>query len=327
MNTTAKKLLIITSGGDAPGMNAAIRAVLRTAIANGLEVYAAEGGYQGLIERNVFPIKSKDAANCLPRGGTFLKTNRCTEFYRPEVRKDCLEYVKSLGIDYMAVLGGDGSFRGAAIFESEGGPNTVGIPCTIDNDIIGTEYTIGFDTAANTALEAIDKIRDTAFSLNRHFLVEVMGRDAGFLAVDVGIAGGAEFILIPEDPISTETLVKRIQSRKRAKLASIIVVAESDEPGRAFKIAEEIQRLSGLSYKVCILGHIQRGGAPTVKDRKIASLMGYHAVECLLRGYSKKMIAVQDDMIIPVDFPDPVQGARRFNENELLQINRLICET
>lgn len=326
MNTQPKKLLILTSGGDAPGMNAAIRAVLRTAIANDIEVFGAEGGYQGLIDKTVFPLFSEDVANSIQRGGTILKTNRCEDFLKKEVRAECLDYVNSLGIDAIAVLGGDGSFRGATIFESEGGPQCVGIPCTIDNDIIGTEYTIGFDTACNTALQAIDKIRDTAFSLNRHFLVEVMGKDAGFLAVDVGIAGGAEFILIPEEPLSTEELIQRIQSRKRAKMASIVVVAEADNPGRSVKIAEEIKQLSGLSYKVCILGHIQRGGSPTVKDRKIASLMGYYAVECLIRGYSGKMIAFQGDNLLPVDFPDPNMGARRFNRTELLRINRLICE-
>ena len=326
MNTHPRKLLILTSGGDAPGMNAAIRAVLRTAIAYEIEVYAAEGGYQGLIDQTVFPMSSRDVANSIQRGGTILRTNRCADFLKKEVRARCLDYVNKLGIDALAVLGGDGSFRGAAIFESEGGPRTVGIPCTIDNDIIGTEYTIGFDTACNTALQAIDKIRDTAFSLNRHFLVEVMGKDAGFLAVDVGIAGGAEFILIPEEPLSTKQLVKKIQSRKRAKMASIVVVAEADQPGRSVKIAEEIKKLSGLSYKVCILGHIQRGGAPTVKDRKIASLMGFHAVECLLRGYSGKMIGMQGEVLMPVDFPNPELGARCFEHKDLLKINRLICE-
>lgn len=324
--TPPKKLLILTSGGDAPGMNAAIRAALRTATSYNIDTYGCEGGYQGIIDRAIFPLASKDVANCIQRGGTILKTNRCPDFIKPDVRARCLEYVRSLGIDAMLVLGGDGSFRGASIFEDEGGPKTVGIPCTIDNDIIGTEYTIGFDTACNTALQAIDKIRDTAFSLNRHFLVEVMGRAAGFLAVDVGIAGGAEFILIPEVPLSVEELVARIQNRRRKKMASIVVVAEADQPGRTFHLAEEIKRLSGISYKVCILGHIQRGGSPTTKDRKIASLMGYYAVECVVRGYSKKMIAVQGDTVLPVDFPDPALGARLFQEIELLKINRLICE-
>lgn len=321
-----KKLLIITSGGDAPGMNAGIRAVLRTALSEGIEVFACENGYQGLIDKTVFAFASRDVANSLQRGGTILKTGRCQEFREKAVRDKCRDYLKSLGIDMMVVLGGDGSFRGAWMLEREGGPKIVGIPCTIDNDIIGTEYTIGFDTACNTALQAIDKIRDTAFSLNRHFLVEVMGRAAGFLAVEVGIAGGAEFILIPEMPLSTASLVQHIQHRKRKKLASIIVVAEADEPGRSMQLAKEIESLSGLSYKVCILGHIQRGGAPTVTDRKIASLMGYEAVQCLLKGHSQKMIALKDEKIIAVDFPDPALGARLFSEERLLKINRILCE-
>ncbi len=325
MTNKIKKLLIVTSGGDAPGMNAAIRAVLRTAVYRGIEVYACRGGYQGLIDRNVFPLVPKDSANSIQRGGTFLKTNRCEAFYNRGVRDDCREYLQSLGIDALAVLGGDGSFRGAVLLENEGGPRTVGIPCTIDNDIIGTDYTIGFDTACNTALQAIDKIRDTAFSLNRHFLVEVMGRAAGFLAVDVGIAGGAEFILIPELPITTDELVNHIQNRRRKKLASIIVVAEAGQPGRTFGLAESIKEKSGLSYKVCILGHIQRGGAPTVKDRKIASLMGFQAVECLLQGETQKMVALHEEELKFVPFPDPAKGARCFKEAELLKINQIIC--
>lgn len=325
MANKIKKLLIVTSGGDAPGMNAAIRGVLRTAVYHGIEVYACRGGYQGLIDQNVFPLVPKDSANSIQRGGTFLKTNRCEAFYNRGVRDTCREYLQTLGIDALAVLGGDGSFRGAVLLENEGGPRTVGIPCTIDNDIIGTDYTIGFDTACNTALQAIDKIRDTAFSLNRHFLVEVMGRAAGFLAVDVGIAGGAEFILIPELPISIDELITHIQNRRRKKLASIIVVAEAGQPGRTFGLAENIKEKSGLSYKVCILGHIQRGGAPTVKDRKIASLMGYQAVECLLQGETQKMVALHEEELKFVPFPDPGWGARCFQEADLLKINQIIC--
>lgn len=321
-----KKLLILTSGGDAPGMNAAIRSTLRTALSHGLEVYACEGGYQGLIDRTVFLMTSRDAANCIQRGGTILKTGRCEKFLDPLVRASCRHYLKQLGIDAMVVLGGDGSFRGAYLLQQEGGPKTIGIPCTIDNDIIGTEYTLGFDTACNTALQAIDKIRDTAFSLNRHFLVEVMGRAAGFLAVDVGIAGGAEFILIPEVPMGIEEIVQRIQQRKRKKMASIIVVAEADHSGRSFQLAEEIKAKSGMSYKVCILGHIQRGGAPTVKDRKTAALMGYYAVEHLMHGESQKMIAMRNDLLVLAPFPNPSLGARQFSESKLLEINQLICE-
>ncbi len=321
-----KRLLILTSGGDAPGMNAAIRAVLRAALSHGLEIYGCENGYQGLIDQAIFPMVSKDAANCIQRGGTILKTGRCEKFLDPKVRANCLTYLQQLGIDAIAVLGGDGSFRGASLLEKEGGPKTIGIPCTIDNDIIGTEYTLGFDTACNTALQAIDKIRDTAFSLNRHFLVEVMGRAAGFLAVDVGIAGGAEFILIPELPLTIDQLVHRIQNRLRKKMASIVVVAEAERAGRSFQLAEEIKAKSGISYKVCVLGHIQRGGSPTVTDRKIAALMGYYAVEYLMQGESGKMVAMQENKLTIAPFPDVHLGARKFTDEKLLEINQLICE-
>jgi 6-phosphofructokinase 1 len=307
-------------------MNAAIRAVLRTALSHGLELYSCENGYQGLIDQTISPMTSKDAANCIQRGGTILKTGRCEKFLDPAVRANCLKYLQQIGIDALAVLGGDGSFRGAYLLEKEGGPRTVGIPCTIDNDIIGTEYTLGFDTACNTALQAIDKIRDTAFSLNRHFLVEVMGRAAGFLAVDVGIAGGAEFILIPELPLGVDEVVHHIKNRLRKKMASIVVVAEAERPGRSFQLAEEIKAKSGISYKVCVLGHIQRGGSPTVIDRKTAALMGYHAVACLMRGESGKMIAVQKNELLAVPFPEASLGARRFTDEKLLEINQLICE-
>ncbi len=324
-NSTIKKLLILTSGGDAPGMNAALRAAVRTAIYHGIEVYGSEAGYQGLIDQTVFPISSKYVANCLQRGGTILKSGRCKAFMEKTVRDECRQYLQALEIDAMVVLGGDGSFRGAWLLENEGGPKTMGIPCTIDNDILGTEYTIGFDTACNTALQAIDKIRDTAFSHNRHFLVEVMGRSAGFLAVEVGIAGGAEFVLIPEEPLSTEELVQRIRNRVRQKLASIIVVAEAEKAGRSVELAEQIKALSGITYRVCILGHTQRGGSPTVKDRKIASLMGYDAIQALLAGESQKMVSLQNEELVTVPFPDPSLGARAFTGEELLRINRIIC--
>lgn len=325
MPSNLKRLLILTSGGDSPGMNAAVRAAVRTAIYHGAEVYGSENGYQGLIDRTVFPLYSKNVANCIQRGGTILKSGRCPTFLEKATRDRCREYLQELAIDALVVLGGDGSFRGAWLLEHEGGPRTVGIPCTIDNDIVGTEYTIGFDTACNTALQAIDKIRDTAFSHNRHFLVEVMGRAAGFLAVEVGIAGGAEFILIPENPMSSEEIAYRIKNRLRQKLASIIVVAEAEKAGHSLELAEQIKQLTGITYRVCILGHIQRGGCPTVKDRQIASLMGYHAVQFLLTGESQKMIAQHDNTLLPVPFPDPKQGARSFNQEELLRINQIIC--
>lgn len=322
----AKKLVILSSGGDAPGMNAAIRAAVRTAIHFGLEVFGAENGYFGLIKESLIPLYSDFVANIVQRGGTILKTGRCPEFKDKNIRAKTVEFLKSQEIDYLLVLGGDGSFRAASLLSSEGGPATIGIPCTIDNDITGTEYCIGFDTARNTALEAIDKIRDTAFSLDRNFMIEVMGRATGFIAVDVGLSGGAEAILIPEFPISTQDLVEKLQQKRRKKGTSIIVVAEADNPGRSVLFAEEIRQLSGIEYKVCILGHTQRGGAPTLMDRKIGSIMGAKAVEGLMAGETCKMVAEINGELKLVPFPEPHNGTRFFNDKKLLELNDIICE-
>lgn len=321
-----KKLVILSSGGDAPGMNAAIRAAVRTAIHLGFEVFGAENGYSGLIKQNLIPIHSDYVANIVQRGGTILKTGRCPEFTEKKVRATAAEFLKSQGIHYLIVLGGDGSFRAANLLSEECDIATIGIPCTIDNDIPGTEYCIGFDTARNTALEAIDKIRDTAFSLNRNFMIEVMGRATGFIAVDVGLSGGAEAILIPEFPISTAELIEKLRNKKRKKGTSIIVVAEADNPGRSVALAEEIKQLSGIEYKVCILGHTQRGGAPTLLDRKIGSIMGATAVEGLLNGETCKMVADVGGQLMLVPFPEPHKGTRFFKDKKILELNDIICE-
>lgn len=319
-----KKILILCSGGDAPGMNAAVRAVVRSAIQQGFEVFGAQGGFQGIIDQKIIALDSKDVGNIIQRGGTILQTGRCPAFFEKTTRDLCRRYLAEMSIQGLIVLGGDGSFRGATILEKEGGPKTMGIPCTIDNDIVGTEYTIGFDTASNTALAAIDKIRDTASSLGRNFLVEVMGRASGAIAVDVGLAGGAEFILIPEVSNSMDLLIKEIQRPDRhLKSSSIIVVAEAGQPGRSFKIAEEIKEKTGVEYKVCVLAHLQRGGTPTLRDRKIATLMGYRAVELLSQGHSSKMISVQKENIIAVDFSG-LKDSRTFSEKELLHINTVV---
>ena len=276
---TMEKILILSSGGDAPGMNAAIRAAVRAALHHDVEVYGTLLGYQGLIEKNIFPLTAEFVGNSIQRGGTILQSGRCPAFKEDSVRDECREFLIENDIGGIVILGGDGSFRGASLLAHGSDIKVVGVPCTIDNDIPGTDYAIGFDTARNTALRAIDKIRDTAFSFNRNFLVEVMGRNSGFLAVDVGIAGGAEFILIPESPMDVDKLVERIEHRERRKRASIIVVAEANSPGRSFTIAKKIEELSGIEYKVCVLGHTQRGGSPTVQDRKMGSIMGYMAIE------------------------------------------------
>lgn len=324
MSVQIKKILIISSGGDSPGMNAAIRAVVRTAIHYGLTTYGSSLGYQGIVGGDIFKLSGIAVANCIQRGGTILKTARYPSFKNSAARKQAALALAEYGIDALIVLGGDGSFHGAALLGQETGIRVLGIPCTIDNDIIGTEYTIGFDTARNTALAAIDRLRDTAFSHNRNFLVEVMGRASGFLAVDVGIAGGAEFILIPEMPISNEALAEQLSARRQIKSGGIIVVAEADHPGRSFPLAIALRELLNIEYKVCILGHTQRGGSPTVEDRKLASMMGSRAVEALLTGHSQQMLAMVNGRLVLAQFPDPALGARKFADQELIKMNRVL---
>lgn len=321
-----QKLLVMTSGGDSPGMNAAIRAVVRFAIHQGIQVYGCESGFQGLIENQINLLGADAVANSLQRGGTILHTSRCDAFLKKSVQETCALKLKSQGIDAMVIIGGDGSFRGATALASFGYIKVIGIPATIDNDIIGTDYCLGFDTARNTALIAIDKIRDTAFSHHRDFIVEVMGRNSGRLAVDVGIAGGAEFILTPEYPTNLDAISDQLISRKRNKLASIMVVAEANEAGRSFKIAQEIKEKTEIIYRVCILGHTQRGGSPTVMDRKIATLMGAKAVQALQGNENRKMLAVQRGEIVLTSFPDPSFGSSLFNEPELIDINNIVCD-
>lgn len=327
MKGRVKKILVISSGGDAPGMNAAIRAVVRTAIHHGLEPMGTEQGFCGLLSKQIFPLNVDSVANIIQRGGTILKTGRCIPFQDATVRKQCGEFLKSQQIDGMVILGGDGSFRGATKFTDETGIPVIGIPCTIDNDITGTDYCIGFDTARNTALDAIDKIRDTALSLDRNFIIEVMGRSTGHIAVDVGIAGGAEFILIPEFPISPETLVEKLKHPRRTKLASIIVAAEANRPGSSIELAHTIKELSEIEYKVCILGHTQRGGSPTTHDRKVASMMGTAAIEALREHRGKSMTAMQNHHIAIVPFPDPKNATRYFQDESLLTLNEILCGT
>ncbi|MBP9726723.1 MAG: 6-phosphofructokinase [Gammaproteobacteria bacterium] len=321
-----KKIVILTSGGDSPGMNAAVRAAVRTALAQGIEVYASCSGYQGLVSEELMPLSTIGMANCIQLGGTILKTDRCLAFFDPKVRERCCHFLKQKQIDGLVVIGGDGSFRGAALLYAEGGPPVVGIPATIDNDIEGTEYTIGFDTARNTALNAIDKIRDTASSHNRNFMVEVMGRRSGFLALDVGIAGGAEYILIPEAPISVDELSARILDPSRKKLSSIMVVAEGEHPGHTLELAKQLKEKTGVVYRVCILGHTQRGGSPSALDRKIASLMGAKATQMLIAGEHNKMVALVNNRLVPTEFPDPEHPARKVVDRELLEINEIICK-
>jgi len=323
-----KKIVILCSGGDSPGMNAAIRAVVRYAMFKHIDVLGAEGGYAGLVNESLIPLNQKSVANCLQRGGTFLKTGRCPECRQKPVRDKCRQFLQKQGINGLIVLGGDGSFQGATLLSSEERTDlqVIGIPCTIDNDIPGSDYCIGFDTARNTALQAIDKIRDTAFSTDRNFLIEVMGRASGFLAVDVGIAGGAEMMLIPEFPISTDALINNIKHSQRHKLASIIVVAEGGKTGHSVQLAEEIKAKTGILYTVCILGHTQRGGSPTVIDRKIAALMGAQAVDAFIAGETQKMTASRGNDIVMASFPTAEKPTELFRDKNLLELNNILCQ-
>jgi 6-phosphofructokinase 1 len=274
-----RRIGLLTSGGDAPGMNAAIRAVVRHALGRSLEVIGIRRGYAGLLAGEVQPLTRAGVANIIQRGGTVLGTSRSPEFTRP--------MLASAGVEGLVVIGGEGTLHGATLLAEEHRVAVVGVPGTIDNDVYGTDFTIGFDTAVNTALDSIDRIRDTAASHERLFLVEVMGRTCGDIALGVGVAGGAEDVLIPEMATDMLALAAGIrQSWERGKRSSIIIVAESGEQGHSIRIAEEIGRLTGLEPRVCVLGHIQRGGTPTARDRLLASRLGTAAVDVLVEGGS-----------------------------------------
>lgn len=315
-----KKIGVFTSGGDAPGMNAAIRAVVRTAIQYNLEVIGIKNGYRGLYEKNFVNLNQRSVANIIQRGGTFLKSGRFPEFKTPDVRTTVAQNIKDQGINAVVCIGGDGSLTGVQALWNEHQIPFAGIPGTIDNDIFGTDNTIGFDTAINTALEAIDRIRDTAASHDRLFIVEVMGHSSGFIASSVGLAGGAEAIFIPENPFNIEKVVHKIQeSQKKGKTSSILVAAEGQKPGRAYDLAENIRKHSGLSAKVCILGHIQRGGSPTATDRILASRMGAAAVESLLKGNANKYIGIIGSQLQVVDTP-VVLNQKKYVDQQIITL-------
>jgi 6-phosphofructokinase 1 len=283
------RIAVFTSGGDAPGMNAHIRAVVRTAIANNIEPYGVIGGYSGMIEGDFRKLERKDTANIISLGGTILKTSRSAEFMHPGGRKAAAKNLKELHIDGIVACGGDGTFHGAHALWEEYGIPIVGTPGTIDNDIYGTDYTIGYDTAINTCAQAIDKLRDTADSHGRVFIVEVMGRHAGFIAMDVGVSCGAEFVAVPETVTDTDELYERILAQGKQK-RTIVIVGEGDELGGATDLSQILKDKYAIDSKVTILGHIQRGGSPTVRDRVLASSLGMAAVEALMAGRSDVMV-------------------------------------
>lgn len=317
MENKVTKIGVLTSGGDATGMNAAIRAVVRTGIYNGLEVFGIMRGYSGMIENDIVPMHSRSVANIIQRGGTILKTARCKEFFEHEGRKKAHANLKKLGINGLVIIGGDGSFRGAHKLSEEFDIPCIGLPGTIDKDIAGTDFTIGFDTAVNTAVEAIDKIRDTADAHDRLFIIEVMGRDAGYIALHSGIATGAENILIPERKTDIEELVNGLlEKERRKKLVNIIVVAEGDRG--AEDVASIIkERVPSADTRVCVLGHIQRGGAPTCMDRLIASRMGYSAVESLIEGRYNVMIGIVNNKMHYTPLEKAVKAKQKISEDWL----------
>lgn len=312
-----KKIAVLTSGGDAPGMNAAIRAVARSCAYYNLDCIGVYRGYQGLIENDFELLTARSVRNIINRGGTFLKSARSKEFRTEEGREKAYKNLRKAGIDALVVIGGDGTFTGAMKLQEEHGFPVVGIPGTIDNDINGTDYCIGYDTALNTVVEAIDKIRDTASSHNRLFLVEVMGRDAGDIALNSGIGAGAEEILIPEEDKGIEQMLFSLErSRKSGKTSSIIVVAEGEKSGKnIFELAEYIgENLEGYDIRVSVLGHIQRGGAPSCFDRVLASRLGVGAIEALLRGENKVMVGVTNRVVTSVEFEVAIKGNRPLDK-------------
>jgi len=320
------KIGVMTSGGDAPGMNAAIRAVVRSGIHYGLEVYGIMRGYQGLIEDDIFKMNSRSVANIIQRGGTILKTARCLEFMEKEGRQKAYENLKKRGIDGLVIIGGDGSFRGAVKFSQEFDIPCVGLVGTIDKDISGTDFTIGFDTAVNTAVEAIDKVRDTMDAHDRVFVIEVMGRDAGYIALHSGIATGAENILIPERKTDMNAIIKSLKEKeRRKKMVNLIVVAEGDDFGGANEVSRVLQEnLTKADIRVCILGHIQRGGSPSCIDRIIASRMGFHAVESLMEGRHNVFVGIQNNKMNYIPLEQAVKTKGTISE-EWLKIVKILA--
>lgn len=313
-----KRIGVLTSGGDAPGMNAAIRATVRAGFYYNLEMYGIYRGYEGMIQNEIKKLESKHISHVLERGGTFLKSARSQEFRTPEGRKKAYENLQKHGIDALVVIGGDGSLTGAHLFYKEFGIPAIGIPGTIDNDLAGTDMTVGFDTACNTAIEAIDKIRDTATSHDRLFFVEVMGRDAGFIAINAGIGSAAAATLIPEKKMPIERLVERLKARTKAmKQSNIVIVAEGGKSGGASEIAEKIKKqLPYYDIKVTILGHLQRGGAPSSLDRVLASKLGVAAVEGLLAGKYDVMAGVINNKVVYTPITKAIVDDKEVDEDD-----------
>lgn len=322
-----KKIAVLTSGGDSPGMNACIRAVVRAANHFKIEVVGVRRGYQGMLENDIISLSPNDVSNIIQRGGTILKTARSNDFMQPEGRKKAIENLRNAEVEGLVVIGGDGSFKGALTLHQEFGLPVVGTPGTIDNDLYGTEATIGYDTAINTVVQAVDKIRDTANSHNRLFFVEVMGRDAGFIALRSGIACGAEEVLVPETETYTEALMQKLEKGwDREKTSAIIIVAEGDDSGGAESLAKLVkERFPHFDTRVSILGHMQRGGSPTAYDRVLASELGAGAVKALMDGKTNIMIGRMHGKVVEVPFEQSVKHHRNINRN-LLELVHWLSE-
>lgn len=316
----------MTSGGDAPGMNAAIRAVVRTAKYHKLNVMGVMRGYEGLIKGDFVPMNSASVRNIIHRGGTILKSARSDQFRTEEGRKTAYEQVKAYDIDALVTIGGNGTFTGANLFSKEFNFPVIGIPGTIDNDLHGTDHTIGYDTAVNTAIEAVDKIRDTADSHDRLFFIEVMGRDAGFIALSTGIGSGAGTVLLPETHTDIEEVIEQLdRGAKRKKLFNLVIVAEGNQNGGAVEIAKRVEaKFQQYETKVAIIGHIQRGGSPTAMDRLLASRLGYAAVEALVNGQTGVMIGVANNQISHTPIEDAITIDKPLN-HRLLELAHVLA--
>ncbi|WP_312137539.1 6-phosphofructokinase [Sphingobacterium sp.] len=321
-----RRIGVYTSGGDAPGMNAAIRAVVRTALYHNLEVTGIYRGYEGMIEGDFKNLVSRSVSSILQKGGTMLKSARCPEFRTPEGRKKAYDNIKAANIDALIAIGGDGTFTGAEIFSKEYDIPVMCIPGTIDNDLYGTDYTLGFDTANNTVIESIDKIKDTAASHNRLFFVEVMGRDSGSIALYAGVAGGAEAIMLPEKDTAIDELIDMLEVAKdRNKTSMIVIVAEGDKNGGAYNVAKRVkEKFDFYDTKVSILGHLQRGGSPSSFDRILATRMGYFAVNELLRGNTRGTVGIRGSKITSTSLEEALRNKEFKLDEELITISEVM---
>lgn len=319
-----KRIGILTSGGDAPGMNACIRAAVRAAIAHGVEVFGVRRGFQGLIDGDIFHLSRRAVSNIVHTGGSILESSRCLEFENQQGRQRAAASISKAGIDGLILIGGDGTFRGGALLAEESTTRIVGVPGTIDNDVFGTDFTIGFDSAVNCAIHAIDRIRDTALTFERVFFVEVMGHHTGFIALHAAAAGGAEDLVIPEEALDVDAIARKLEEGKRAgKKSAIVVVAEAKMPGVSYRIAQDIGLKTGFETRVCVLGHVQRGGSPTAADRVLGAQLGTAAVQALLDGETGKMVGMLAGRIAHTPLRDTWEKPKQLNP-DLRHLVRLL---